>query len=239
YFYTSVIDLNKESGDVILSLLIAADELEILELINHAKANLITRKTWLQKNLVKIMNTVSLYESFKSLGDCCLKIITKEPQNLFKSNDFLSLEESVLVSLLKRNDLKIDEDEIWNSVIKWGTGNTLNLPNQPVSKWTSQNFAALEKTLHRCIPLIRYRDITSDDYFEKIMPYRKIIPKDIETEILAYYLKNLTPQPIKLLLPRSGFIDSNIINYERAKLISSWIDEVDIDHNDMAPEPRY
>ncbi|CAG8574816.1 3469_t:CDS:2, partial [Ambispora leptoticha] len=67
-------------------------------------------------------------------------------------------------------------------------------------------------------------DITSDDYFEKIMPYRKIIPEDIEIEILAYYLKNSTPQLIKLLPPRHS-IDSNIINYE---CTNNWNDNVNI-----------
>ncbi|CAG8612269.1 10598_t:CDS:2 [Ambispora gerdemannii] len=241
YLYTSMIDLNKESGHDVLSLLVAADELEIHELIHHAQDNLITKKlTWIQQNLVKIMHTVSLHKSFKRLNEHFLKTINKEPHMIFKSNDFLSLEESVLVSLLERDDLIMDEIEIWNSIIKWGTGNTLNLPNQPVSNWKPQNFVVLEKTLRQCIPLIRYSDISSNDYFEKVVPYRKIIPKDMKMEILGYYLSNLTPQPIKLLPPRSGPIDSNNINFTHIKLISSWIDKKDsTSSSNKFYKPRY
>ncbi|CAG8608339.1 7276_t:CDS:2 [Ambispora gerdemannii] len=180
YLYTSMIDLDEESGDDVLGLLIAADELEIHELIYDAQDNLIKQKfTWIQQNFATVMHTASLHE-FKRLNEHCLKVIDEEPST-----------------------------------------------NQPVSNWTLEGFAALEKTLHQCIPLIRYSDISSNDYFEKVRPYRKIIPKDIKTEILSYYLKNSTPQPIKVLSPRSGSVDSKIIDPKQANLISSWIDKKD------------
>ncbi|CAG8598657.1 11890_t:CDS:2 [Ambispora leptoticha] len=167
------------------------------------------------------MRTVSIHKLFKKLNEHCLNIISEEPHMIFEANDFLSLEESVLVSILKRDDLGMDEIEIWNSIIKWGTGNTLSLSKEPVSKWTPENFAALEKTLHQCIPLIRYSDISSTDYFEKVMPYRKIIPKDMKTEILGYHLKDSTPQPIKILPPRSGSFDSKIINLKHTNYLNA------------------
>ncbi|CAG8629735.1 3144_t:CDS:1, partial [Ambispora gerdemannii] len=67
----------------------------------------------------------------------------EEPHMIFKSGDFLSLEKSVLVTLLKRDDLSMDEIEIWNSIIKYW--NASNLDIQPVLKWTPQNFEALKK----------------------------------------------------------------------------------------------
>ncbi|CAG8538055.1 9613_t:CDS:2 [Ambispora leptoticha] len=94
------------------------------------------------------MHTVSLHESFKRLNEYCLKTISEQPHIIFEASDFLSLEESVLVSMLKCDDLAMDEIEIWNSIIKWGKGNTLNLPKRPVMEWKSEDFAALKKTLH-------------------------------------------------------------------------------------------
>ncbi|CAG8505636.1 3593_t:CDS:2 [Ambispora leptoticha] len=123
---------------------------------------------WVQQNLVKIMHTVSLHASFKRLKEYCDKIISEEPHMIFKTGDFLSLEESRLVSLLKLENIAMDEIEIWDSIIKWGIINTSTLGQQHISKWTLQNFTALEKTLHHCIPLIRYSDISSDDFFEKL-----------------------------------------------------------------------
>ncbi|CAG8579757.1 6121_t:CDS:2, partial [Ambispora gerdemannii] len=213
YLYTSVIDLNKENGHDVLSLLVAADELEIKELNNHAQEFLITKmSTWVQQNLVKIIHTIPFRKSFKRLDEYCVKTFREEPHMFFESGDFLSLKEHELVSLLKYDNLAMDEIEVWNSIIKWGTKNTLNLSDQPISKWTPKNFAALEETLHQCIPLIRYSDISSNDYFEKVIPYEQILPKDIKIEILGYHLKGSTPQPVKILPPRSGSIDSKIIS---------------------------
>ncbi|CAG8630493.1 10207_t:CDS:2 [Ambispora gerdemannii] len=120
-YRTGVVDLDLESGENILSLLVAADELEIHELIHHAQDNLMVKKsTWIQQNLVKIMHTIYLHESFKKIKRTCLKTISEEPHMIFKSEDSLSLEKSVLVSLLKRDDLAMDEIEIWNSIVKFG-----------------------------------------------------------------------------------------------------------------------
>ncbi|CAG8447092.1 14692_t:CDS:2 [Ambispora leptoticha] len=179
--------------------------------------------TWVQHNLIKIMHTVSLHESFKRLEEYCDKILEEEPHMIFEADDFLSLKESELVDLLNLDNIVMDEIEIWDSIIKWGTMNTSTLGKKHISKWTPQDFAALEKTLHQCIPLIRYNDIASDDYFVKVIPYRKILPKDMKMEILGYYLKNSVPQSVKILPPRSG---SKIIDSKHVKTpnINIWGD---------------
>ncbi|CAG8608533.1 4549_t:CDS:2 [Ambispora leptoticha] len=111
----------------------------------------------------------------------------------------------------------MDEIEIWNLIIKWGIINTPTLGKQHVSKWTPQNFTALEKTLHPCIPLIRYSSISSDDYLKKY-----------ENGNFGLDLKNSAPpQPVKILPPRSSSIGSKIIDSNHAKLISAWNDKKD------------
>ncbi|CAG8637296.1 10743_t:CDS:1, partial [Ambispora gerdemannii] len=80
--------------------------------------------------------------------------------------------------------------------------------------------------------------ISSSDYFEKVIIYRKILPKGMKMETLGYYLKNLTQQYAKLQPPRSGFIDSNLINMKHIKLISSRINDKDISSNKYG-EPQY
>ncbi|KAG9287966.1 hypothetical protein G9A89_017561 [Geosiphon pyriformis] len=88
---------------------------------------------------------------------------------IFNSNDFLSLEESILASLLQMEDLEIEEVEVWQSLIKWGIGNTSKIIEKALVNWDAEDFAALEKTIQKCIPLIRYYVISGDDYFDHII----------------------------------------------------------------------
>ncbi|CAG8547710.1 11583_t:CDS:2 [Ambispora gerdemannii] len=129
---TGVVDLDLESGENILSLLVAADELEIHELIHHAQDNLIVKKS------TKSCKDYAYHLSsriIQKIKRTCLKMISEEPHMIFKSEDYLSLEESVLVSLLKRDDLAMDEIEIGIQLSNGvGVGDISNLGNQPVPK---------------------------------------------------------------------------------------------------------
>ncbi|KAG9293438.1 hypothetical protein G9A89_009162 [Geosiphon pyriformis] len=226
YMYTGVVNLNQEKGEDVLQLLIVADELELFELINHAQEHLINNESkWLQENIVKTMQTISCHEPFEKLKDYYFKMVDDNPHFIFKSNDFLFLEESILASLLQRDGLRMEEIDVWQSLIKWGIGNTPRLVEKKLVSWGPEDFAALEKTIHKCIPLIRYYDISGDDYFEYVIPYKKILPKNFRKEIWAHHLKT-TPQPPTHVLPhRNRFAESRIINSEHINIISSWIDK--------------
>ncbi|CAG8743493.1 15720_t:CDS:1, partial [Acaulospora colombiana] len=43
--------------------------------------------------------------------------------------DFVSLRESALISLIKRNDLQMEEIKIWEKVIQWGIAKNPTLPS--------------------------------------------------------------------------------------------------------------
>src|SRR2546423_7785686 len=167
--YTGVIDLDKKTGPNVLKILVIADELELTELINHAQDHLIKDKSsWLEENLVTVIHTVALHQEFSKLKEHTLQINEQKPHLVFEAKDFISLQESELILLLKRDDLSMDEIDVWNAVIKWGVGNTLQLDKTEVSKYTPEDFSMLGKTLQQCIPLIRYFDISAEDYHDKV-----------------------------------------------------------------------
>ncbi|KAG9292213.1 hypothetical protein G9A89_023933 [Geosiphon pyriformis] len=228
YFYIGLVNLEKYSCQEILYLLIAADELEILELVTHAQDFLIAHKSvWLRHNIVTLLHTITRHdEAFPKLKNHCLKMVSDEPYLIFESENFLSFEDSVLVALLKRDDLGMEEVEIWNSLVRWGISNTPEIASKDVTLWSPDDFIALEQTLHECVSLIRYSAISGEDYFEYVVPYKKILPKFMRKEILGYHLKGGHQQiPRSILPPRSGSIGSNIIKPKHATLIASWIDE--------------
>ncbi|KAG9287974.1 hypothetical protein G9A89_017569 [Geosiphon pyriformis] len=232
YMYTGVVNLNTEKGADVLQILIAADELELLELIKHGQEHLIKNESkWLQENAVKTMGIVFRHEPFGKLKENYFQMVGSNPDIIFNSNDFLSLEESVLVSLLQMEDLVMEEIEVWQSLIKWGIGNTSRLVEKKLVSWSAEDFAGLEKTIHKCIPLIRYYDISGDDYLNHIIPYKRVIPKSMRKEILTYHLMSIPQLPRDSLPPRARFTGSQILKSRHVNIISSWIDKkIDTTH---------
>ena len=95
--------------------------------------------------------------------------------------------------------------------------------NKDISNWNKDDFINLKNILSDIIPLIRFNQISSDDFFEKIKPYRKAFNEEVYDEILEYYLSSKW-QPRLLLQrgPRMG--EGKLLNLDMKCLISSWID---------------
>uniref|UniRef100_U9U964 TLDc domain-containing protein n=1 Tax=Rhizophagus irregularis (strain DAOM 181602 / DAOM 197198 / MUCL 43194) TaxID=747089 RepID=U9U964_RHIID len=73
--------------------------------------------------------------------------------------------------ILKQENITLNEIEIWNYLIKWSYAQNLNIDQDP-SKWTNDDIEVMKRTTHRLIPLIRFQDISSDDYYEKLITKR-------------------------------------------------------------------
>src|ERR1043165_6920431 len=114
YIYAGELDLTKQSGEDILGLLIASDELLLVELLKYVQDYLIEKKTdWVKRNLVLILNNVSKIADCKKLWDYCLESICLDPQPLITSNEFPSLDKDILFNLIERDDLQVKEIDVW------------------------------------------------------------------------------------------------------------------------------
>jgi hypothetical protein len=220
--------LTKQSGENILGLLVSSDELLIEELFNHVQDYLIEKQiSWVQKNFVLVLHTVFQLASCKKLQDYCFESICEDPEPFVSSKTFPSLDKNILFGLLKRDDLQIDEIDAWDCLIKWGIEQTpgLESQNNDRTKWNNENYEALKKTLNQFIPLIRFVEITSEDFFDKVRPYKAVIPHHIYEELEEFYYKKTLPK-ITTLPPRAGkgSFKSTIIKPKVANIISNWID---------------
>nr|CAG8447144.1 157_t:CDS:2 [Entrophospora candida] len=65
-------------------------------------------------------------------GELMLDQYSEKPASIFRSEGFISLEE-LLASLLRRDDIGMEEIEIWNYIIRWGIANTLGIHLKPGS----------------------------------------------------------------------------------------------------------
>ncbi|RGB27979.1 BTB/POZ protein [Rhizophagus diaphanus] len=108
YIYTDELDLTKQSGENILGLLVASDELLLEELFGHVRDYLIEKQTkWVHENFVLVLNVVFRLDNCKKLQDYCLKSICKNPLPFFSSKIFTSINKEILFDLLERDDLQI------------------------------------------------------------------------------------------------------------------------------------
>ncbi|CAJ0913540.1 18591_t:CDS:2 [Entrophospora sp. SA101] len=62
-----------------------------------------------------------------------------------------------------------------------------------------------------------------DDYFKKVFPFKRILPKSLKKDIYGYFLSaNYRPKSI-ILPPRISPIDSTIVTNKHASMIEFWM----------------
>ena len=67
----------------------------------------------------------------------------------------------LLEVLLKRDDLDVDEIDIWESLLKWCLAQQ-DMKDDP-TKWNHEDITKIERSLRRFVPLIRFYDIEPTD----------------------------------------------------------------------------
>ncbi|RHZ75516.1 hypothetical protein Glove_213g203 [Diversispora epigaea] len=236
YIYGGIVNIENIETKIIYELMIVANELEFKELSEKLESYLVESKaSWLRTHFSRIYRSIfdsNKYNEFKGLNQFYNDIISKHPNLIFESEDFTSLQEAALISILERDNLQLEEIKIWDYVIKWGIAQNPTLPTN-LEEWSEENFKTLKVTLQQSLPLIRYFHISEKDVWEKLKPYRKILGTQLWDDL---YQQRLFPnQPVKsLVLPariisnpelpqRINELISTIISEEHVAEISTWI----------------
>src|SRR5204863_7094528 len=107
------------------------------------------------QNFDLIYQTIYENDSFSELQKYCTDLISKEPDRIFKSLNFSSIPEKLLVSLIQSDNLQMREVQVWEYVIKWGLAQNPELSSNPAS-FSKEDFKVLKNTLRQCIPFIRF-----------------------------------------------------------------------------------
>ncbi|RIB04936.1 hypothetical protein C2G38_640678 [Gigaspora rosea] len=215
--------------------MLIACEFFLEKMAKYIEANLIeTKAHWLRFHFAHVYQ-----ESFKSnilqeLQKWCNDIAIKYPDKIFNSEDFTLLHEYALVSLIGRDDLQMEEIKIWKYVIKWGIAQNPDLPANS-KDWTYENFLSLKTTLQNCLPLIRFFQISGDDIYEYVHPYKKILEKALWKDVKMRLISPNKPVSSKILPSRTILTKklptritepfSTVINEVHAAEIASWIDK--------------
>ncbi|RHZ77484.1 hypothetical protein Glove_177g133 [Diversispora epigaea] len=223
YIYGGIVDLENRETRFIYDLMLVADEFEFEELSNKLETLLVeTKGSWLRTHFSLIYHSIFSRNNFKKLENFCNDIVVKYPNLIFDTDDFTSLEESALLSLLKRDDLQLKEVNIWDYVIEWGIAQTSTLPTN-LDDWTKENFLTLKTTLQQCLPHIRYFHLSKlppraeklRESFSTIISeeHAAEISKWIDRKKTEYTLTNI-PYEFELILrgTRDGFAPKTFWN---------------------------
>ncbi len=104
----------------VMNILVAAESLNLQEIVNYLQSYLIKEKTkWMEENFSLIHDTIFQSNNFIELQKYCTDLMSKNPEKIFKSLDFISISEKSLISLIKRDDLRMKEADVWENVLKW------------------------------------------------------------------------------------------------------------------------
>jgi hypothetical protein len=240
----------------IIKILVAANELNIQELIAYIQTFLIKNKvTWMEQNFNLIYQTSFGNDSFLELQKYCNELISKKPDKIFNSLNFTSITKNLLVSLIQSDNHQMREIQVWEHVLKWGLAQNPELPSD-LAEFSRENFSILKDTLQQCIPFIKFYNLTAREFSNSVLPYREILPEELFLHLLNLFLdsdykptkkletkenkpevrenksevKENKPevQIIKEEENKSRNIDSKIITDQHAELISKWINRLEI-----------
>jgi hypothetical protein len=225
YIYTAMIDLDTLDGMDILSLSIAAEYLEIEKLINHIHFHITGKPAqFLQKDPIKILETVFFDDSYISLQEICLKAACHDPTIIFDSLEFFSLDKKIIIKLIEHDNLFLEEIKIWQYLLKWSISRESLLPISKEIKWTQTDFSNVKNQIEDFIPLIRWFQIPSKEVWRNIRPYQQLIPKQLYQNIIGHHLDPKTPLTDSIILPkRKTILNSNLIQNKHLEFINGWI----------------
>src|SRR5205823_3921730 len=190
YIYGGRLSLDEYDNSDIIKILVTASELNLQELIIHLQSFLIkNKKNWMEQNFNLVYQTSFENDSFLKLQNFCTELMSKEPEKIFKSIDFISISEKSLISLIQHENFQMSDIQVWEYVLKWGIAKNPELPSDP-SSYSKDDFNALKNTLQQCIPFIRFYNLTSKEFLNKVYPYKKIIPKKLRDNLFKCFLNN-------------------------------------------------
>lgn len=187
-----------------------ANKLDCQEVIKFLQSFLVKRKSnWIEHHLLYIYR-ISSEHKFDKLQEYCNGYIDRHPELMFQLSEFNTISEEMLISLIKRDDLLMEEAVIWELVLKWGLSRYSYLSEDPKDpkSWSDEDVDEVKKILKNCLPLVRFSLLTSQQFYEKAHHYIVRFDPELDDKLLQFYL---VPGTSDLYLSRQADINESKI----------------------------
>ncbi|CAG8724902.1 8408_t:CDS:2, partial [Dentiscutata erythropus] len=139
----------QDTISMLTELLIASDALLLQELFDHVKSQLFEKKTqWNNDDLVRLLSVSYQVSNAKDLYSHCQDIIDDNPLIFFESSKFKTIEEELLLHVLKLGIIGMPEIDIFNKLIQWGMTNTPGFD----TNMTKEDLDTISSTFRSIIP---------------------------------------------------------------------------------------
>ena len=147
--YCGSVDLTKLQPREILNLLLPSNEFELQPLVTYIQETLIKNHfNFIIKNILEIIELTYQQKFLIKLWDFCIQETCCEPDRLFKSTKFITLNPAILEIILKRDDFCIDNEIIiWENLLKW-MSEQQPVIQQDINKWNKNDFMVMIIPLH-------------------------------------------------------------------------------------------
>jgi len=219
--YSSELKLDDKDVHHLLGLLSASDELILPALSEHVQRYLAFHQaSWIKEHPLETLNAAFQHESWKELQNCCVSTICANPWMLFETPHFYHLDESILLSIIKKDELQMEESDIWYHILTWGIMQHTDLPDD-LNDYTEEDFSNLKRTLSKFLPVIRFFNMSLEDFDTKVSPYRKLFPDELYEDILWHFLKPDRPKKyVSSILPKRHhpYANGNFFKTNYAKI---------------------
>jgi hypothetical protein len=227
YIYTGIVVLDTNIlEENLIELIVAADEINLDELIDFTQKHFITLINQLpEKRIIKLFNELFHYKGIiNNLYEYIKELIINDTRRFFDNDNlFLELEEYSLLLLVKNDNFQMEEIKIWDNLLKWAIKKNPDI-NNDITLWKDKEIEIIKPSIQQFIPYIRFFQISSRDYYNKVHPLSSLLPKILEKDINSYFNIPESKLSSEILPPRIN-INSRIIRMEHVYQIAHWIDK--------------
>src|SRR5436190_13779093 len=110
--------MTNKNGIEILNIIIASYNLKLNQLIKITEDFFLeNHQKFIRIDPVEILQIVYYHQIFSNIQNHCLETICFEPDILLNSVKFINLSAPLLEIILKQDDLKLNEIEVWENLI--------------------------------------------------------------------------------------------------------------------------
>ncbi|KAG2189374.1 hypothetical protein INT44_004516 [Umbelopsis vinacea] len=126
-------------GDLLLDLLVAASELIVESLVTPLQHHIADKyQVYLKRHVFKVFELADTYD-WSILRLRCTELLCLDPYAYFRTTEFSKMKKHLLVEILHRSDLRMDEYDIWCACLSWSYAHALNDKDdgnsQGISQW--------------------------------------------------------------------------------------------------------